>query len=58
MISLNYLTVLQLYRQNQQGDKTSSGLGLSIAKYYVEAMGASIWCDKESNLGAKFIIEL
>jgi signal transduction histidine kinase len=38
------------------GDEESSGLGLSIAKKYVEAMNGKIWCESEVGKGAKFFL--
>ncbi|MCS6833226.1 MAG: ATP-binding protein, partial [Flammeovirgaceae bacterium] len=37
------------------GEK-STGLGLSIAKKYVEAMGGKIWCESEYGKGATFFL--
>ncbi len=36
----------------------STGLGLSIVKRLVEAMGGRVWCESESGKGACFIVEL
>jgi signal transduction histidine kinase len=38
------------------GDESSTGLGLSIVKKYVEEMNGSVWCESESGKGAKFIV--
>lgn len=38
------------------GDETSTGLGLSIVKKYVEEMNGSVWCESEVGQGAKFIV--
>jgi len=38
------------------GDETSTGLGLSIVKKYVEEMNGSVWCESEVGEGAKFIV--
>jgi signal transduction histidine kinase len=38
------------------GDETSTGLGLSIVKKFVEAMGGSIRCESELEAGASFIV--
>jgi signal transduction histidine kinase len=38
------------------GDETSTGLGLSIVKKYVEEMNGSVWCESESGKGTKFIV--
>jgi len=37
--------------------ESSTGLGLSIVKKYVEAMNGEIWCESEYGKGAKFIVE-
>ena len=39
------------------GGESSTGLGLSIAKKYVEAMEGKIWCESEHGKGAKFVVE-
>lgn len=39
------------------GNETSTGLGLSIVKKYVEAMEGNIWCESEVNQGARFFVE-
>lgn len=38
------------------GDETSTGLGLSIVKKYVEAMNGQIWCESEFKKGANFLV--
>ncbi len=38
-------------------DEQSSGLGLSIAKKYVEVMKGKIWCESNIGKGAKFYVE-
>lgn len=38
------------------GGETSSGLGLSIVKKYVDAMSGKIWCESEPGEGAAFIV--
>jgi len=38
------------------GGETSSGLGLSIVKKYVELMQGKVWCESEK--GATFIVQL
>lgn len=38
------------------GDETSTGLGLSIVKKFVEAMGGQIWCESEAGKGASFFV--
>lgn len=37
--------------------ESSTGLGLSIVKKYVEAMKGKVWCQSEFGHGAKFIVE-
>ena len=39
-------------------DESSTGLGLSIVKKLVEAMGGRIWCESELGNGAAFLFEL
>jgi signal transduction histidine kinase/ligand-binding sensor domain-containing protein len=39
------------------GGEKSIGLGLSIVKRFVEAMGGRVWCESEPGNGATFIIE-
>jgi signal transduction histidine kinase/ligand-binding sensor domain-containing protein len=36
----------------------STGLGLSIVKQLVEAMGGRVWCESEIGRGAAFVVEL
>ena len=38
------------------GNETSTGLGLSIVKRFVEAMNGRIWCESESGQGASFFV--
>ncbi len=38
------------------GDESSTGLGLSIVKKYVEEMNGNVWCESELGKGAKFIV--
>jgi len=38
------------------GDETSTGLGLSIVKKYVEEMNGNVWCENKIGKGAKFIV--
>ncbi len=40
------------------GDESSSGLGLSIVKRYVDSMNGRVWCESEYGHGANFIVEL
>ncbi len=40
------------------GGESSTGLGLSIVKRYVEAMHGSIWVVSEAGLGAAFVVSL
>ena len=37
--------------------ESSTGLGLSIVKKYVEAMNGRVWCESEFGKGARFIVE-
>jgi signal transduction histidine kinase len=39
------------------GGESSTGLGLSIVKKYVEAMKGKVWCESEFDKGARFIVE-
>ncbi|MGB0525955.1 MAG: tetratricopeptide repeat-containing sensor histidine kinase, partial [Flammeovirgaceae bacterium] len=39
------------------GKESSTGLGLSIVKKYVEAMNGEVWCESEEGNGADFIVE-
>jgi len=39
------------------GGESSTGLGLSIVKKYVEAMEGKVWCESEPGKGTKFIVE-
>lgn len=38
------------------GNETSTGLGLSIVKKYVEEMNGTIWCESEFGKGASFFV--
>lgn len=38
------------------GDETSTGLGLSIVKKFVDAMSGKIWCESEVGHGAGFFV--
>jgi signal transduction histidine kinase/ligand-binding sensor domain-containing protein len=40
------------------GGEHSTGLGLSIVKKMVEAMGGSVWCESPKGEGARFVVEL
>jgi signal transduction histidine kinase len=46
----------KLHAQPTAGE-SSTGLGLSIVKKYVEAMNGKVWCESEYGKGAKFIVE-
>ncbi len=39
------------------GNEHSTGLGLSIVKRFVEAMGGKVWCESEWGKGATFFVE-
>lgn len=39
------------------GGESSTGLGLSIVKKYVEAMEGKVWVESESGNGSKFVVE-
>ena len=39
------------------GGESSTGLGLSIVKKYVEAMKGKVWCESETGKGSRFIVE-
>ncbi len=40
------------------GNESSTGLGLSIVKKFVEHMDGKIWCESEIGKGASFFVEL
>ncbi len=40
------------------GNEISTGLGLSIVKKFVEAMGGDIWCESEEGKGTTFFVRL
>jgi len=40
------------------GGESSTGLGLSIVKRFVEAMGGHVWCESEHGQGATFTVAL
>ena len=40
------------------GGESSTGLGLSIVKKYIELMGGRVWCESQVGKGATFTIEL
>lgn len=54
---------LQLFQKFQKlnarptDGESSTGLGLSIVKKYVEAMKGKVWCESKFGNGAKFIVE-
>lgn len=39
------------------GSESSTGLGLSIVKKFVESMNGQIWCESESGQGASFFVK-
>ncbi|MBK6263514.1 tetratricopeptide repeat-containing sensor histidine kinase [Marivirga sp. S37H4] len=53
----------KLFRKYQKlsasptADETSTGLGLSIVKKFVEAMKGQIWCESEAGNGASFFVK-
>jgi two-component system sensor histidine kinase/response regulator len=46
----------KLHAQPTNGE-SSTGLGLSIVKKYVEAMKGKVWCESEYGKGSIFIVE-
>lgn len=40
------------------GNESSTGLGLSIVKKFVESMNGKIWCESELGSGATFFVQL
>jgi two-component system sensor histidine kinase/response regulator len=53
--------IFQKFRQlsaKPSAGEESSGLGLYLAKRYVESMNGQIWCESKPGQGASFIIEL
>ena len=38
--------------------ESSTGLGLSIVKHYVELLNGRVWCESEYGKGCRFIVEL
>jgi two-component system sensor histidine kinase/response regulator len=40
------------------GGESSTGLGLSIVKKMVEAVGGNVWCESEPGKGSLFVVEL
>jgi two-component system sensor histidine kinase KdpD len=49
-------TIFQMFNQRQAGGR--GGLGLAIAKAFVEAHGEHIWVDGENGQGARFVFTL
>jgi signal transduction histidine kinase len=39
------------------GNESSTGLGLSIVKKFVDAMHGQIWCDSELGKGTSFFVK-
>ena len=37
--------------------ESSNGIGLSIVKKYVDAMGGKVWCDSSKGKGTTFFVE-
>lgn len=52
------LHLFDMFKPLKEGDEESSGLGLSIAKKYMEAMNGSIRCESESSNGTTFFLGL
>lgn len=50
-------TKFQKLSAKPTANESSTGLGLSIAKKYIEAMQGKIWCESAIGNGATFIIE-
>ena len=52
--------LFQMYRKlstTPTGDETSTGLGLSIARKFVEAMHGKIWCKSQLGIGTSFFVQ-
>lgn len=49
--------VFQRLSASPTGAETSTGLGLSIVKKYINAMGGKIWCKSEKGHGASFFAQ-
>ena len=51
-----FLRFQKLHARPTDGE-SSTGLGLSIVKKYVEAMEGKVWCESEAGKGSTFIVE-
>lgn len=48
----------QKLRNKPTAGESSTGLGLSIVKHYVELLKGKVWCESRPGEGASFIVEL